>query len=190
MERIPRRAPGSTGQGPAGSLLLPLAKGSGGDGGGENAAPFVVEIVYIVRGASWDPKGRATLALPALDLPVSRTGVMLYYPPLFRVTPEPGRFRAQSYERPATEALNTPFALAPPSETRPANATASQTATQALVDRYRTRSDARKTAETEPIRITFPAVGPSLYLVSELTEENKAAVLDLNYQNDKKGGVK
>jgi len=175
------------GQGPAGSLLLPLAKGPAGDGAAETAAPFVIEILYLARGAAWEPKGRATVSLPALDLPVSRTGVILYYPPLFRVTPEQGAFRSQSYERATTEALNTPFAPSPPERTPVANATAAHGATQALVDRYRARSDGRKTSEAQPLQISFPAVGPSLYLVSELTEESKAAMIDLNYQSDKKG---
>jgi hypothetical protein len=175
------------GQGPAGSLLLPLAKGPAGEGAAETAVPFVIEIVYLARGTAWEPKGRATVSLPGLDLPVSRTGVILYYPPLFRVTTEPGAFRSQPYERAATEALNTLFAPSPSQTPTATNPTATQGATQALVDRYRARSDARNISVSQPLQITFPAVGPSLYLVSELTEESKTAMIDLNYQSDKKG---
>ena len=41
-----------------------------------------------------------------------------------------------------------------------------------------------------PIDVTFPAVGPSLFLVSELTGENLAASVALNYQHEGKGGVR
>jgi hypothetical protein len=172
------------GQGPDGSLLFPLSKGRA----GEEAALFSIEILYLARGDQWGAKGRATLALPVLDLPVSRTGLVLYYSPLFHVTSEPGAFHSQPYEQPLSDALSTQGASAAPVEAvQNPNTNA---ATQALVDRYRARSDGRKTAESLPIRVTFPAVGPSLYLVSELTGESKGAVVDLSYQKDRKGGVK
>ena len=58
------------------------------------------------------------MTLPALDLPVSRTGVSVYYPPLYRVSAEPGAFRAQEYGKPESAALNAlraadPNALSP-----------------------------------------------------------------------------
>jgi hypothetical protein len=124
-----------------------------------------------------------------LDLPVSRTGLLLYYSPLFHVTPEPGAFSLQPFERPESPVLLAATASAPASEA-PQNTNAVNSATQALVDRYRARSDARKTAAPLPVRVAFPAVGPSLYLVSELTGESKPPVVDLNYQKEKKGGVK
>jgi len=49
---------------------------------------------------------------------------------------------------------------------------------------------ARQAAAPLPVRVTFPAVGPSLYLVSQLTGESKAPVVNLAYQKEKKGGVK
>jgi hypothetical protein len=168
-----------------GSLLFPLSKGRA----GEEAPLFAIEILYLAPGAQWGAKGRATLALPTLDLPVSRTGVMLYHPPLYRVTPEQGAFRRQEYEKPASPVLN---AATPPPTYRAgqANNVAGEAATQALVDKYRARFDARKTAAATPVRVSFPAVGPSTYLVSELTGESKAALVDLNYQRERKGGVR
>jgi len=123
----------------------------------------------------------------------------LYYPPLFKVTAEPGSFRTSTYERPTSIALSAdaPAASADeqnayaPSQMNVAqqlNAGPSQTATQALVDKYRARSEAGKAAGTAPIRISFPAVGPSLFLVSELTAENQGPAVELSYQKDKKGG--
>ncbi|HEY1270497.1 MAG TPA: hypothetical protein VGF08_00855, partial [Terriglobales bacterium] len=79
------------GQAPDGSLLLPLEKARSGD----EAPAFAVEVTYVTRAAAWDEKGKVRLTLPALDLPVSRTGLVLYYPPLYRVNPEPGTFRTQ-----------------------------------------------------------------------------------------------
>jgi hypothetical protein len=174
------------GQGPDGNLLFPLAKGRAGD----EAPPFAIEILYSVRSTAWNSKGRATLALPVLDLPVSRTGVVLYYPPLFRVSAEPGAFRAQPYEGPASEILIGGAATSAPAPVEGQETSPAQSATQALVDRYRARTDARKTAEALPIRVSFPSVGPSLFLVSELTGESKGAVVDLSYQKDGKGGVR
>src|SRR2546421_126896 len=92
------------GQSPDGSLLLPLDKARA----GEEAPEFAVEVVYLSRGAAWNDKGQFKLALPALDLPVSRTGLLVYHPPLFRVTPEPGAFRTEPYENPISSALNPP----------------------------------------------------------------------------------
>jgi hypothetical protein len=77
------------GQSPDGSLLLPLDKARA----GEEAPEFAVEVVYLSRGSAWNDKGEFKLALPALDLPISRTGLLVYHPPLFKVTPEPGAFR-------------------------------------------------------------------------------------------------
>ena len=76
-----------------------------------------------------------------------------------------------------------------PADTALLNTNAAEAVTQSLVDRYRAKFDARKSAAV-PVQVLFPAVGPSMYLVSELTGESKAAVVDLNYQKEKKGGVK
>ena len=66
----------------------------------------------------------------------------------------------------------------------------SQAATQALVDKFRADSLAGKRAGILPIRVSFPAFGPSLYLVSELTGESQAPSAGLTYQREKKAGGK
>jgi hypothetical protein len=193
------------GQAPDGGLLFPLEKAPA----GEDAPAFAIEVLYLGRGAAWNDKGRATLTLPAIDLPVSRTGLVLYYPPMFRVTAEPGSFRTESYETPSSAALNPGAARALEVEKkaptqRPASqadfmnglnanragGNQAQNATQVLVDGYRARSEARKGAGVLPIRVSFPAVGPSLFLVSELTSENQGPTLDLSYQRERKGGAR
>jgi hypothetical protein len=200
------------GQSPDGSLLLPLDKARA----GEEAPEFAVEVVYLSRGTAWNDKGQFKLALPILDLPVSRTGLLVYHPPLFKVTPEPGAFRMEPYENPISSALNPPVtysvtgagvgpgaggaesafsgAPAPPSSDMDAKdetkSKRSQAATEALLDKFRTDSLAGKRAGIIPIRVSFPAFGPSLYLVSELTGENQAPSAGLTYQHEKKAGGK
>jgi len=195
------------GQSPDGSLLLPLDKARA----GEEAPEFAVEVVYLSRGAAWNDKGQFKLALPALDLPVSRTGLLVYHPPLFRVTPEPGAFRTEPYENPVSSALNppatfsggvaatvtavaSPVAPLPPSPDMDSKdeqrSKRSQVATQVLVDNFRADSLAGQHAGIVPIRVAFPAFGPSLYLVSELTGENQAPSPGLTYQHEKKAGGK
>jgi len=196
------------GQSPDGSLLLPLDKARA----GEEAPEFAVEVVYLSRGAAWNDKGQFKLALPALDLPVSRTGLLVYHPPLFKVTPELGAFRTAPYENPISSALNppatfsggvggtvaavvaSPVAPLPPSADMDSKdeqkSKRSQVATQALVDKFRADSLVGKRAGILPIRVAFPAFGPSLYLVSELTVENQAPTPGLTYQHEKKAGGK
>jgi len=204
------------GQSPDGSLLLPLDKAPA----GEEAPEFAVEVVYLSRGTAWNDKGQFKLALPALDLPVSRTGLLVYHPPLFKVSAEPGSFRTVPYENPISSALNPPVmgygvgagsaggvgagvvagitAAAPPpplpspgmdakDETKSKR---SQIATEPILDKFRADSLAGKRAGILPIRVSFPAFGPSLYLVSELTGENQAPNAGLTYQHEKKAGGK
>ena len=90
------------GQSPDGSVLLPLEKAHT----GEDSPEFAVEVVYISRGTAWNDKGQFKLPLPALDLPVSRTGLLVFHPPLFKVTPEAGSFRTEAYAEPSSAALS------------------------------------------------------------------------------------
>jgi len=195
------------GQSPDGSLLLPLDKARA----GEEAPEFAVEIVYLTRGSAWNDKGQFKLALPALDLPVSRTGLLVYHPPLFKVTPEPGAFRTSPYENPLSSALSvtaasggiaggmfstgasspaSPLSLSDSDTKDETKLRRSQVATEALLDKFKADSLSGKRAGILPIRVSFPAFGPSLYLVSELTGENQAPSAGLSYQHEKKAGGK
>lgn len=199
------------GQSPDGSVLLPLEKAHA----GEDSPEFAVEIVYISRGAAWNDKGQFKLPLPALDLPVSRTGLLVYHPPLFKVTPEPGSFRTEAYEEPISAALNPlpPPAPAPlpasmsgpaavagivaaPAPNSPgaglsdldSSVATNQAAKQSAVDNFRMALQGGKASGILPIKVSFAGLGPFLYLVSELTGENQAPSTDLNYQREKKAG--
>ena len=209
--------PARPGQSPDGSLLLPLEKSRG----GEDAPAFVVELMYVTKSSPWEDKGRETLALPALDLPISRTGMLLYYPPLFRVSAEPGTFRTAEYQAPVSAALaptmgegarvegsaagvvvNGPL---PPPAAQPVQefdtirqASKLQSnddkekkdATEALLDSFRAKSLAGKVTGILPVNVAFPAFGPSVFLVSELTSENQAPSAEFAIQHDKKGGAR
>jgi len=190
------------GQAPDGSLLLPLEKSRGGD----DAPAFAVEILYITKAAAWEEKGRGKVTLPALDLPISRTGLLLYYPPLFHVTAETGTFRAGEYENPSSGALTGPIDIGT-STTMPMSyapiigqptmsdkdaivTTERKDATQALLDTFRAKSSAGKVTGILPVNVAFPAFGPSIFLVSELTSENQAPAAEFSFQREKKGGVR
>ncbi len=200
------------GQSPDGSLLLPLEKSRGGD----DAPAFAVEILYMTKAASWQEKGREKVTLPALDLPVSRTGVLLYYPPLFHVTAEPGTFRVEEYENPiaavlmppsvevssggrftvsgldrlAPNAGNTEFDRLDQFAQLQNDDKEKKDATRALLDTFRAKSSAGKVTGILPVNVEFPAFGPSIFLVSELTSENQAPAAEFSFQRDKKGGVR
>jgi hypothetical protein len=186
------------GQAPDGSLLLPLEKARA----GEEAPVFVVEIFYLVRESAWAEKGKATLALPALDLPVSRTGVLLYHPPLYKLASEPGAFRMETYESPASSVFRAfdvgSGSLVEYEYGRNSGSVvdvvtkngSQQSTTQTLVDNFKAKTLGGRGAKVLPIRPAFPAFGPSLFFVSELTAENHAPSLELSYQRDKKDGSK
>jgi hypothetical protein len=195
------------GQSPDGSLLLPLEKSRGGD----DAPAFAVEILYLTKATAWNDKGREKVMLPALDLPISRTGLLLYYPPLFKVSAEPGTFHAQPYENPVSAVLEpvgvaaTAVVVPPPVETAKQFDRLEQfaklqgnddkekkDATQALLDTFKAKSLSGKVTGILPIDVAFPAFGPSIFLVSELTSENQFPTAEFNFQHDKnkKGGAR
>lgn len=197
------------GQSPDGALLLPLEKSRG----GEDAPAFAVEVFYLTKATAWNDKGREKITLPALDLPISRTGLLVYYPPTFHITAEPGTFRTQEYENPTSAVLSPqPIDVGTAGAIglrAPAAAPAKQfdhleqfaklqaeddkekkDATQALLDRFRAKSLGGKVTGIVPINVSFPAFGPSIYLVSELTGESQSPAAEFSFQRDKKGGVR
>ena len=187
--------PARPGQASDGSLLLALEKGHGGD----DTPVFPVEILYVSKAANWTDKGKIRLTLPALDLPVSRTGLLLYYPPLFQMTADPGAFRTEAYSAPSSEAFVPlqPVRASDVMSGQPKQFDRSEQfaqlqkddkETQALLDKYRAKSAGGKVTGILPVGISFPVFGPSTFLVSELTAENQAPVADFTYQKNKKRG--
>ncbi len=202
------------GSGPDASLLLPLSKARS----GEEAPEFAVELVYFAPGAAWTDKGHLKLSLPALDLPVSRTGLQVFYPLLFRLTSEAGAFHAENYTNPLSAVL-TAVVAEPPIDSatpvagsadyfRPSGTPVAQkdisslpmvgrnaaalpsSGDEELVNKFHASERGTRATGILPVRVNFPAFGPSLYLVAELTSENQAPSAELNYQQDKKAGGK
>ena len=58
------------------------------------------------------------------------------------------------------------------------------------MDKYRSSTSVGRATGILPLSVNFPAFGPSLFLISELTSENQSPSADLSYQQDKKGGTR
>lgn len=177
------------GRAPDGSYLLPLEKTRS----GEEAPAFVVEVAYLDRAASWTDKGRARVSLVAVDLPISRSHLLLHHPPLFRVTPAPGisgSFRVATYAPPQSPALRSEASPGATEQQRAENEIGSdQTEMKQLIAKIRTQRAARPSRNL-PLRVVFPHFGPSIYLVSELTGENQTPAVEIDFQRERKRGDK
>jgi hypothetical protein len=166
----------------AGAILLPLEKGRA----GEDAPTFVVSLVYF-QGAdrsAWLDHGQARVDLPALDLPISRTGIELFYPPRFHVEPQAGSFRIETDPGVFAEALRRSPA-APVAVDKRTEGDRAAAGLQALVDRFRNESGGRSVVGSLPVHVDFPAFGPSIFLASELTADAAAPCIELTYKRTK-----
>jgi hypothetical protein len=187
------------GKGAQDMLLLPLEKKRA----GEDAHAFVVRLLYVEPGAPWTASGERPLPLPAIDVPVQRTGLSLHHSPRFRLALAPGPFRVQDFESPLSQALaglegGGSIAGAGPvpakagevqeatasgvrvetgrltNEARLRDERAAASEVRALVDRYQRESRSARAAGVFPIVMTFPELGPRLFLATELTPEGIA----------------
>jgi hypothetical protein len=178
------------GRAPDGSLLLPLEKSRSGD----EASAFVVEVSYLDRTPAWNDKGHVRLSLVTVDLPISKSHVSLYHPPLFRLTPPAGisgSFRVAPYAAPESEALRTGANRPVVTEYKVPEGEVQQDAVDAakqLVSHLRDTRRTSKPARNLPLRVAFPHFGPSIFLVSELTSENQTPVVEFDFQREKKRG--
>jgi hypothetical protein len=179
--------PGISGDG---AHLLPLLKGRP----GETAPTFAVELVYLARSTAWSDKGQAHLELPTVDLPVSRTGLLLHHSPRFEVEVRPGTFRVEPVLDPWSAAFRSdPGGVAggivsgsgtpAPPTAAPLGGLESRDASsaKALVDRFR-QELGRTRAGSVPVEVAVPAIGPSLFVVAELTAEQHTPAIDLDYK--------
>jgi hypothetical protein len=176
------------GNGPDGTLLLPLRKGKA----GEEAPAFVVEMAFFARAGAWTERGRQQLLLPALDLPVSRTGMALHHSPRFRVGLLAGAFREGPGGAPLSTLLSEPAGVSWPPAGKDDRALlvaedASGVAAEQkqLIDRFQ-EGRSRRVAGVTPLEVPFPAVGPALCLVSELTAEGSVPSIELSYKRESK----
>ena len=176
------------GIGPSGALLLPLQKGrTGGD-----TPPFAVEITYVQRSGQWEDRGRTALRLPAIDLPIGRTGIAVHYSPRYRLTAEPGSFRVETDMGPFTAALRgqptpvTPVAgvASPNAAPAPPPPPAQPGGTVDFTRPLRSDTAGKSMSGPLPVHIPFPEFGPSVFLVSELTAELQAPSLEFTYKRE------
>ena len=159
---------------------------------GDEAPAFVVEVSYLDRAASWTDKGRTRVSLVAVDLPISKSHLLLHHPPLFRVTPVPGAsgsFRVATYAPPNPLRLRSEASPSsteqqqaegeiPPTIRRPNNSSRN----------FATTTRGSRPARNRPLRVVFPHFGPSIFLVSELTGENQTPAVEFDFQRDRKRG--
>ena len=174
------------GRAPDGSFLLPLEKNRS----GEDAPAFVVEVSYLDRAASWTDKGRTRVTLVSVDLPISKSHLLLHHPPLFRVTPVPaGNFRVSTYTLPESRALvSEPVATTTEQQRAEGEISAEHAETKQLVAKLRETKRSTRPARNRPLRVVFPHFGPSIFLVSELTGENQVPAVEFDFQRDRKRG--
>ena len=171
------------GRGADGSLLLPLEKSRT----GEEAPAFVVELSYLDRSPSWADKGRTRLTLISVDLPISKSRLLVHHPPLFRLSAVPGNFRVAPYENAESQAL-----LANPvvyyASTSQGSAEEQTEVAKQLVSKLPNTKQSARPARNLPLRFTFPHFGPSIFLMSELTSENQIPAIEFDFARDRKRG--
>jgi hypothetical protein len=139
-----------------------------------------------VRGRAWIEKGDARIDLPAVDLPVSRTGLLVHHSPRFDVEPQPGAFRSEANQTPWSGALrNDVVSVAEMSSSAPplpsSDAERESANIQALIAQFR-QEMGKTTAGVVPVHVSVPEVGPSLFVAAELTAESHAPSLELHYK--------
>ena len=158
------------------AVLLPLEKGRA----GQDAPTFVVKLVYLQLISAWSDSERVAIELPAVDLPISRTGLRLHYPPRFQVRLEPGVFRMESDSGPFAEVLRFLPARNASARSLGVSPNAAGADLQKLVDQFRNQGGERTVVGALPVDVTFPEFGPSIFLASELTAEGRAPSVELN----------
>src|SRR5258707_11294588 len=109
-------------------------------------------------------KGQAGVDLPAVDLPVSRTGLELHYSPRFRIDLQPGTFRVENEPGEFAEALRQPAAPVAGGSADARDASG----LQSLVERYRNERGGRAGIGSLPVDGTVSGFRPSIFLASEL----------------------
>ncbi|RPJ58406.1 MAG: hypothetical protein EHM24_28740 [Acidobacteria bacterium] len=196
--------PTRPGHADGGALLLPILKEKRG-----TEAVSVVKVTYAYRGDPWRDGQFAALQLPAPDLPVSRSGLVVHHSPRFGLRLEPGPFRVEAFEPPQTTALRfAPFVAggsvtggveggvaggvvggivgglprAPGAPPRGERAPDQQTLD--LVNEYQRTKGGGSVSGLLPIDVPVPLVGPSIYLASELAPEGKA--LDARFRLERR----
>jgi hypothetical protein len=179
--------PGRPGRSPSGALLVPLEKGRASD----DSSLFAVDLAYIISTAPWADRGTTETVLPALDIPISRTGVEVHYSPRFRVRPAGGPFRTEAYAEPLSAALRDEresSSMPAPLLSPPADQVGDKDggdAMSALVQQFKQAGGGRVLPGVFPVEVPFPAFGDVLFLATELTPEAQTPLLQLEYHRER-----
>ncbi len=177
------------GQTPEGALLLPLPRGRAGEG-----AAVLVEVSYLERGPAWGERGEATFSLPTSDLPVSRTGLELFHPVRWRVTPESSALRSATYFAPMADGAEDEGLVSKgrvleekeKRDNRRREGDAISGDLKELVDRFRKQGQAGRAAGSLPVAVRFQGLGTPLFLAGELTAADAAPSLRLRFERASK----
>lgn len=177
------------GGGRSGAMLVPLLKGRASD----DSSLFAVEIAYVAPMARWGERGTTETVLPALDLPVSRTGVEVHYSPRFRLKPAAGAFRAEAYTEPLSATLRddwqrdamlrAPAPAAPSAQASGDKDGGDEMA--ALVQQFKQAGGGRVVPGVFPVDVPFPSFGDTLFLATELTPDTQTPQLRLEYHRER-----
>lgn len=131
--------------------------------------------------------------LPALDLPVSRTGVEVHYSPRFRLKPAAGAFRVEAYTEPLSATLRDDWqrdnllrvpASAAPSAPASGDKDGSEEMA-ALVQQFKQAGGGRLVPGVFPVDVLFPSFGDRLFMATELTPDTQAPQLRLEYHRER-----
>jgi hypothetical protein len=176
--------PGRT---PEGGLLLPILKNRA-----DTQSVSGVSLLCVYRGGRWEDIGTAGVRLPVVDLPVSRTGLVVYHSSRYKLTLEPGPLRLQAYEPPQSAALReaergglVPVQAIDASREK-AQAPKPDQALQDLAGVYQRTIRSGAVAGLLPVDLPFPALGPSIYLAAELTAEGRATEARFSFKREVK----
>jgi hypothetical protein len=150
-------------------------------------------VAFFARAAAWTDRGRQQLLLPALDLPVSRTGMALHHSPRFHVALLLGAFREGPAEGPLSALLSGPAESPSTADeeherllaVKGADAAGVAEEQKQLIDRFQ-EGRSRRVVGVTPVEVPFPAVGPAIHLVSELTGEGSVPSIELAYKRESK----
>jgi len=135
------------------------------------------------------------LSLLAVDLPISKSRLLLHYSPMCRMTPPAGisgSFRVAPYEASDSGALIRKASYQTAGQRADVDGVTQQEATsnetQQLVSKTLGGKRTTGPARNLPLRVAFPHFGPSIFLMSELTSEGQIPVIEFDFQRDKKRG--
>ena len=188
--------PGRTAEG---ALLLPILKERASSG-----SASAVRVFFLDRGQRWTPEGIVAVHLPAVDLPVSRTGLQAYYSPRYRLTLEPGPFRIEEFLPPQSAGLRTGGAsfsaggggggggkptfrssvTVGASEDK--DKLAAEQGLRDLVNEYQRATRAGAIEGLLPVAVAVPALGRSIFVAAELTAEGKVPELRFTFKREVK----